>query len=172
MSFRDKLKHEIQSVLVATLYFAVCFLGMVLVKTLILAEYHIEFSGMLEALIGAAVVGKVVLVLEHVSLGSWVRSHPAWVDVVLRTLLYTMAVFVVLLCEQAFREYRAHDDFGAFVARLFENKNAHHVLAKTLCVGWALLVFNGLTVIRRRLGRAGLLRLFTSPLPAESKAIG
>ena len=172
MSFRDKLKHEIKSVLLATLYFAACFLTMMVLKTLLLAEYQIEFSGWVEALIVAVVVGKVVLVLEHVSLGSWVRKQPAWLDVVLRTLLYMMGVFVVLLCEQAFKEHHGHEDLGATVTRVFQSKDANQVWAKAICVGWALLVFNGFTVIRRRLGSAGLLRLFTSPLPKESNSTG
>ena len=56
----------------------------VLLKYLVLAEYQVAFHGLSVALVGALVLAKVVLVLEHVALGQWVRARPAWVDVVLR----------------------------------------------------------------------------------------
>ena len=172
MSLKDKLKHEFKSVLLATLFFAAWFEAMVLLKTLILAGYQVEFSGVVKALVGALVVGKVVLVLAHVSLGSWVRRQPAWLDVVLRTFLYTAGIFVVLLGEKMFHERHEHDGFGASLIGAFESANTHDVLAKTLCVSWALLTFNALTVAHRRLGSAALLGLFTAPLPPEPKSAG
>jgi len=172
MSFRDKAIHEFKSVLLATLFFAAWFEAMVVLKTLILAGYQVEFSGLFKALVGALVVGKVVLVLEHVHLGSWVFRQPAWLSVVLRTVLYTAGIFLVLLGEKMFHERHEHDGFGASLVGAFESANANEVWAKTICVSWALLVFNGLTVARQRLGSAALLGLFTAPLPPESKPAG
>jgi hypothetical protein len=172
MSLKDKLKHEFKSVLLATLFFAAWFEAMVLLKTLILAGYQVEFSGVVKALVGALVVGKVVLVLEHVHLGSWVFRQPAWLSVVVRTVFYTLGIFLVLLGEKMFHERHEHEGFGASLVGAFESANTHEVWAKTLCVSWALLTFNGLTVVRQRLGSAALLGLFTAPLPPEPKSAG
>jgi len=170
MSFREKLKREVKSVLGATLFFAGWFLLMVVLKTLILAEYHVEFSGLLKAIVGALVIAKVVIVLERVRFGSWVRSQPAWVDVVLRTLLYMAGTFLVLLGERTFEGRHEYGGFRASAIGAFESANAAHVLAKTIAVGWGLLVFNALAVVRRRLGSAALLDLFASPFPAEAES--
>jgi hypothetical protein len=172
MSLLDKLKHEFKSVLVATLFFAVWFLAIVVIKTLILAEHQIEFTGFLEALIGAAVIGKVVLVLENVPLGSWIRQQPAWLNVLVRTLLYMAGVFLVLLGEKMFHERHEHTEFSHSLVGAFESANAASVWAKTIWVGLGLLVFNMLTVVRQRLGSAALLGLFTSPVPAHPKPAG
>ena len=77
MSFKQKLKDEAKAVVIAALYFGCWIAALLLIKTLVLS--------------------KVVLVLEHVSLGAWVRARPAWVDVVLRTVMYSMGVTVVLV---------------------------------------------------------------------------
>lgn len=53
------------------------------------------------ALVGAMIVGKVVLVMEHVPLGAWGRRQPAWADAVVRTALYGCGVAAVLLVEKA-----------------------------------------------------------------------
>ena len=69
MSFRQKLIHELEELAVIWLYFVVwvgVFIGL---KKLILGEYHIEFSGLSAALIGALILAKVVLVFRNIPLG-------------------------------------------------------------------------------------------------------
>ena len=103
MSIAQKLKHEMVAVLWLTLYFG-CWLGvLVLIKYLILAEYQVDYSGFSIALVGALVLAKVVLVLEYVPMGAWVEARAAWVDVLLRTILYIFGVFFkVYLCFKMF----------------------------------------------------------------------
>jgi hypothetical protein len=172
MSLLDKLKHEFKSVIVATLFFATWFVAMVVIKMLTLAEHQIEFSGFVKAIVGAAVIGKVVLVLEHVPLGNWVGKQPAWLHVLVRTVLYMAGVFLVLLGERMFEQRYEHSGFGEGLVGAFESANSASVWARTICVGWGLLVFNGLTVVRQRLGSAALLRLFTLPVSDHPKPSG
>ena len=169
MSFAHKVKHEIAAVLSLTLYFG-CWLGaLVLLKYLVLEEYQIAFSGFSVALVGALVLAKVVLVLEHVSLGVWVRAQPAWVDVVLRTALYAFGVFVVLLLEKAFEGRHEYVGFTESLVAVFQQTNAVHVCLNTLCLSAALLSYNLLSVVRKRLGKGTLLRMFLTPLPEGSE---
>src|SRR5688572_27969493 len=95
-SFLHKVRNEIKIVGLVTLIFAIYFVMMMLLKRLMLAQYEFEFRGLSAALIGALVVAKVVVVLDHVSLGQWLRRQPVIVDVLLRTLLYTAGVAVAL----------------------------------------------------------------------------
>lgn len=165
VSLRQKLKDEIRAVAITTLYFATWLGLLVLLKKLILAEYQIEFNGLSVALVGALVLAKVVLVMEHVSLGTWVRTHTALVDVVLRTVLYAFGVFVVLVLEKAFEGRHEYGGFGSALIAVFRDAEDHHVWANTFCLFSALLGYNVLSVVRRHLGEGGLVRLFLSPLP-------
>jgi len=167
VTLQQKLKDEIKAVAVTTLYFATWLGCLVLLKKFILAEYQIAFHGLSVALIGALVLAKVVLVLEHVSLGTWVRTHTALIDVVLRTVLYAFGVFVVLVLERAFEGRHEYGGFGSSMMALFRHAQDHHVWANTICLTSALLGYNVLSVIRRHLGEGGLIRLFLSPLPEE-----
>jgi hypothetical protein len=168
MSLAQKLKHEIVAVIALTLYFG-CWLGvLVLIKYLLLAEYHIAFHHFSVALVGALVLAKVVLVLEHVTLGAWVRAQPAWVDVILRTALYAFGVFVLLLLEKVFEGRHEHDGFSASLIAQFQQADAIHVWLNTLCLSAALLSYNMLSVVRKHLGKGALLRMFLTPLPEES----
>jgi hypothetical protein len=170
MSFKQKLKDEIKAVGLAALYFG-CWIGaLLLLKSLILAEYKIAFHGWSVVVVGALVLSKVVLVLEHVSLGEWVRARPAWVDVVLRTVMYTLGVAIVLILEKGLEGRHEYGGFGAAVRQLFQQEDVYHLWANTLCLSGALLGYNVLTVVRRHIGNRGLIRLFLSPLPAEPPA--
>lgn len=167
MGFQQKLLHEIRAVGLTMLYFGCWIATLVVIKQLILAEYEIEFNGMSKALVGALILSKVVLVLEHVPLGVWIRARPAWVDVVLRTALYAFGVVVVLLLEKGFEGRHEYGGFGPSLRAVFQHADIQHVWVNTIGLGGALLVYNALSVVRRHLGAGGLRRLFAMPVPEE-----
>lgn len=172
MGAKEKLVEELRSLTLAWIYFS-CWLGvLVLLKKLVLAEYRIEFDGLSIALMGALVLSKVVLILENVSLGSWTRTSPAWIEVALRTAMYSVGVFVVLVLEKAFEGRHELGGFVPSLASIFQRADMDHVWVNTICLAGALLGYNVLWVIRRHLGEGGLLRLFLEPLPEEPAAGG
>lgn len=170
MSIPPRLKQELKTLTLVFLYFA-CWLGaLLLIKQLVLAEYHIRFSGISGALIGALVLSKVVMILEYVPLGKWLQHRPAWVDVVARTLLYSLGVLVVLLLEKAFEGRHEYGGFGASLAALFDHADLYHVWLNLIVVSGAILVYNLLSVINRHLGEGGVKRLLMMPLPQDPQS--
>jgi len=160
--WHHKLIEEIQSVAIATLYFAICFGVLVLLKRLYLADYEIRFRGLSLALVGALITAKVVLVMKHITPAFWLRTHPALFEVVWRTLLYSLGAFVVLLLERGFEVRHEHNGFLPGVAWVFQHRDIHHIWADTIGVGCALFGFNALSVLQRHLGEGQLGRLFLS----------
>ncbi|MFZ0256343.1 MAG: hypothetical protein WAN46_11990 [Gammaproteobacteria bacterium] len=167
MNLSAKLRDEIRSVGLATLFFGAWFFVLLVLKWLVLAEYRIEFHGLSMALIGALIVAKVVLLLENVPLGAWIRDRPAVVDVAARTGLYGLGVLVVLLLEKAFEARHEYGGFASSLVQVIHHQDIPHVLAAAIGVTGALLVFNASFVVRRRLGKRGLLGLLLSPLPEQ-----
>lgn len=169
MSVSAKWREEIRSVGLTAAYFASWFLLMLFLKWLVLTEYRIEFRSWSLALVGALIVAKVVLVLEHVPLGALTRNRPALAHVAVRTGLYGLGVLVVLLLEKAFEARHEYGGFARAVVQVINHRDIPHVLAAAIGVTGALLVFNALLVIRRQLGKRGLLRIFLAPLPEEPR---
>jgi len=167
MSVPQKLKNELKAVFMAMLFFGAWIGPLILLKTLILDEYHIGFAGWSKVLVGALILAKVVLVLEHVSFGAWVRARPAWVDVLLRTVLYSAGVAVVLVLEHSLEERQEDGGFVRAVTEGFREAKVPHVLVNTISLSGALLVYNALAVVRRHLGEGGLRRVFLAPLPEK-----
>lgn len=163
------LSHELSSLAIVALYFG-CWIGVAIcLKVLVLAEYHVTFAGWSVILAGALVLSKVVLILEHVSLGDWLRARPAWVDVVARTAAYSAGVVFVLVLERGIEGRSEHGGFVAAVKAASNGVNAFHVYTNAICLSGALLGYNVLSVIRRHLGERGLLKLFLQPLPRRER---
>lgn len=164
-----KLGQELKTIGLVTLYFGIWLAALLTIKRLILEEYQIQVSDMSMALVGALVMSKVVLVLEHVSLGRWVRNQPAWVDVLLRTAFYILGVVFVLLLEKSFEGRHEYGSFASSLSAVFQHDNIYHVWVNAICLTGALLSYNLVAVVRRHLGAGGLARLFLSFPSAEKR---
>lgn len=163
MSAGAKLKEELRSVGLYTLFFGAWFATFILLKTLVLEEYEIRFSGLSAAVVGSLILAKVVLLLEHVSLGEGIARRPAWVEVAVRTALYALGVLVVLLLEKAFEVRHEHGGVLRALAGILRHEDIPHVIANAIVATGALLAFNLLSLIRKRLGPGALLGMLRAP---------
>jgi len=150
----------VKSLAIVTLYFAICFITVMLLKQLLLAEYGIAFSGLTTAIVVALVTAKVVVLLRKVPLSRLYAGQPAIIDVVARTLLYTLATLLALLLERAFEGRAEHGGFLSSLATVFEHRETSRVWATTLCVGLAFAAYNAFGVFFNALGPQEVRRIF------------
>lgn len=161
MSVRSSIKREVVSILVTTLYFAAWFVSMLAFKNLILAEYDIETLGVSKALIGALILAKTVLILDRVPL----TGGPAWIDVLIGTVLFALGVLAVLIIERGIEGRHGPGGFFGAVQQAFTQADPHHVGATAFCVVGALLGYNAFRVLRLHIGLDALRSMFLSPIP-------
>jgi hypothetical protein len=81
----------------------------------------------------------------------------------LRTALYALGVLVVLLLEKAFEARHEADGVLRALAGILRHEDIPHVIANTIVAMSALLVFNLLSLIRKRLGPGALLGVLRAP---------
>jgi hypothetical protein len=160
MSVINNIFKEIKTIFRTAAYFATVFLLMMVMKKLDLKDYDIEFTGISQALIGALVLSKVVLLMGLISFGSWLRHQPSIVDICLRTLLYTLGVWIVIILEKLFE--RRHDAGGISesISYLFSHRDIYHVWATTIGSGVSIFIYNAFSVVQKLLGKHGLSKLF------------
>ncbi|MDT3776713.1 hypothetical protein PJI16_03955 [Nitrospira sp. MA-1] len=165
MGMLSSVKHELKEVGLVTLYFFCCFGIILTLKKLMLESYHIEFYAFSTALIGALIVGKVVVLLGKTRAGSRFDSQHSLVAAVLyRTMVYSGCTFLVLFTEKMFHAFRESGMLGAAFMDVWEHKDLSLILAKVLCVGLAFMGFFLYRGIDRRLGEGTLRRIiFASP---------
>lgn len=160
MSVRQRVMQELVAVALTTLFFAAWLCVLTALKILLLDEYRIRTRGLLAALVGALILAKVVLVLEHVPLGGWVHRSPPVYDLVLRTALYGLGVLVVLLIEKAFEARHEYGGFGRALTQVLHHRDMPHVWVNAIAVASALLVFNVFAIIRKFVGGPRLVPMF------------
>jgi hypothetical protein len=154
------LLKETKAFCVRLLYFLFCFGLLLLLKKLILDEYHIGFLGFGTALIGAFIAAKVVLVFEHTPLARAFNASPPIIKVLFETIFYGLLSLAVLYAERAF-ELRHHA--GGFIPAfsVVLHQNDRYLFAVTLiAVIISFAFYSILTVIDRHLGPGELLKLF------------
>jgi len=163
MSWKEKLKIELKSVGITTIYFMIWFGTLMLIKILLLKDYNIEFTDISMVFVGALVVAKVILIMEHIPLGSWVQQKPAIIDLLLRTFLYSIGIVIILILEKAFEGRHEYGGFANSLQQVFNHVDIYHVWVNSICVFYALLSFNFLTLIRMHLGKGGLFQMMKEP---------
>lgn len=162
MSFKEKFKEEVRQVGIVTLYFLICFGMILLLKKLFLAEYNIEFFGLSAAIIGSLVVAKVVVILDHTTIGNRFDAHPVYVHVLYRSLIYSFFVGLVVLIEHTFE---ARHEAGGFMAGFIDvitHRNDDKFWATFIFIFLSFVGYNIISAINDHLGEGELRRFFFS----------
>jgi len=156
----DKIVQEIKLVGLVTLYFGVCF-GLVLtLKKLFLAQYSLEFYGVSAAILGALVVGKVVVLLDHTRIGNrFDDGHALWRGALYKTMAYSGVTLLVVGAEKAFHAYRESGNLRESIVHVWQHRDRSVMLATVICIGLAFAAYNLYSAIDRRLGEGTLRRL-------------
>jgi hypothetical protein len=156
----NRLIHELKLVGLVTLYFMTCFALVLTLKKLFLAQYDLEFYGISAAVVGALVVGKVVVLLDHTRLGNrFDDTHSAWVGAIYKTAVYSAVAFLVIATEKIIHAYRETGHFGESLKEVWHHRDRSVMLATVLCVGLAFAGYNLYSAIDRRLGNGTLRKL-------------
>lgn len=168
MSWKEKLKEELKSLGIIMLYFGLWFVFMIILKTLLLRQYDIEFTGLSMAFVGALIVGKVILIIDHIPLGSWIEKQPAIFDILFRTLLYSVGIIIIIILEKAFEVRHDYGGFLSAIPEVFNRTDVNQVYANSLVVICAILGFNLFTLFGKYFGQGGFRKVLLSPPPKKN----
>jgi len=165
MGWKNKLKKELKSLGIIMSYFGLWFAFMIVLKILLLKQYDIEFTGLSMAFIGALIVGKVILIIDHIPMGSWIERQPAIVNILFRTFLYSVGIIIIIILEKAFEVRHEYGGFFNAVPQLFSRADINHIYANSLAVICALLGFNLFDLFGKYFGEGGFRKVLLSPPP-------
>ncbi|WP_430816874.1 hypothetical protein [Carboxylicivirga sp. RSCT41] len=153
---------EFKEVLAISVFFFICFLVFVLLKKAFLIEYDIKYQGFLSAAFGALVLGKVVVILDHLSVTKKLDHLANIYRVLFRSLIYLLGYIAFTFLE--------HGIMGLIHGEgLLEalGSNLHHTismegLATMVVLFLTFFIFNAFWVIRSHLGPQNLYALYFS----------
>ena len=163
------IRHEFYQVLPPTIFFLVAFNVITITKALMLREYGISFSGFAAATIGALLVGKVVLVADKLPMINRFPEKPLVYNVVWKTMIYVLAVFVVRYVEHLIPSIRELGELGAAHRELMAEVVWPRFWSTQIWLLVLFFVYSFLHEMIRLIGREETLRMFFGrPAPAKS----
>jgi hypothetical protein len=163
MSIQKKIIKEVRLILRTATYFAIVFVVMMVMKKLYLEDYHIEFTGLSQALIGALIMSKVIILMDLIKPPNWVLNQPPIADVILRTIMYTVGVAIVIILEKAFERRHEPGSYGDAIKYIFSHRDIYHVWATTIGVSSSIFIYLAFSILQRMLGKNALTAFFILP---------
>jgi hypothetical protein len=159
---KQKVVHETREYLMIALYLFVVFALLIVHKSMILAEHHVDYTLHGLALINALAFAKFMLMAQDLGLGDWFGDAPLIYPTLLKSFIFT----VVLAC------FKIVEDFlvGRLHGKSFQESIAEFgggtwkgiaTLSALVCV--MLVPFFGFTELRRVFGSDRLFGVFFRP---------
>ena len=155
-----RLVHAFREVLPPTLFFLISFNLIVFTTNLLVHDYWFKVSSFLIATTTALVVGKAVLVVNHIRLIDRFRGAPLIQPILYQTIFYTLVVLVVRLLERFI--HLALDDrgFGVAFEQAVHDFTWRHFAAVQIWIFTCFLIYVTATELSNLLGEGQMFRLF------------
>ena len=152
------LKEELSTAGLATVYFFACFLLVMALKRLFLAQYDIAFYGLSVAFFGALVVGKVVVVLDKTGAGQrFEQRRSPLLAALYKTLVYTLVALVVVVLEKLLHASRHAPSLTEAALEVWQERDRNHILATVLVLAPSFGGYNLYSAIDRGLAGGQLM---------------
>jgi hypothetical protein len=161
-SLKQRAVHEVREYLVIACYLFVVFSLLVVHKSLILAEHHINYTLHGFALINALALAKVMLAAQDLHLVDQFRDAPLIYPTLLKSFAFTLVLACFKIAEDGLVGALHGRSFHQSISDLGDGSwGSIIILAALLFV--MLIPFFGFTELRRVFGPDRLLRVFFRP---------
>jgi len=147
-------------VLPPTIFFFVGFNLVLWTKRMILQEQQIEFSGFIVATMAALVVGKAVLVTDHLPFMRRFEGAPLIQPILFKATIYSICVFVVKVGERLVEFLRAGGALADFPRELIDRFSLPRFLTIQVWLMVLFLVYVTIHELNSLFGDGELYRLF------------
>ena len=166
-TLKQRAFREAKEGLILTLYLWAVFGLLVLHKSMILAEHHIDFAYHGLAIINALALAKVMLLVRHLHLGDQLKKAPLIYPTVLKSALFTIVLACFKVLEDAVIGFFRHESFRQSNTEL-GGGTWQGILTLALLVFAMLIPFVGYGELGQVLGEGKLEMLFFRPRSSES----
>lgn len=155
-----KIEHELSELIPPTLFFFVAIGLLMLTKRLMLQQYGIPFSDFAGVVVGALIVGKIVLIVDAFPFINKFPEKPLIYNIAWKTIIYVLAAFFVRLAEHVIPLIIKYGSFREAIVRLVDETVWPHFLVIYLWLSVLLFVYCSLRELIRAIGRDHVLKLF------------
>jgi hypothetical protein len=165
---KQRVFHELKEGLIITLYLWAVFGLLLLHKSVILAEHHIDFAYHGLALINALALAKVMFFARNLDLSARIKDAPLIYPTLLKSAFFTVVLACFKLVEDAAIGLYCHQSFRQSNSE-FAGGTWQGILTLALLVFVMLIPFVGFGEVSRVMGEGKLEKLFFHRLSLGSE---
>jgi hypothetical protein len=154
------LKRNYLLMLPPALFFFLSFSLLKLTESLILREYGIPLTSFAGAAIGALIIAKVVLVVDHLSFTTKFSGKPLLHNVIWKSSIYFAATFTFRYVEQMVSSLREYGDFATANQQLLAGIVWPHFWLIQIWLVILLFIYCATRELIRAIGTEEVMRLF------------
>lgn len=159
--WKRKVAYEMIEYGINFVYLAFFLVAFAWYRRLVLAEYDILYSDYWMPLIKAAILAKIIMVGDLLSLGRGLKNKPLLVSAFFRSAMFSMYVAVFGILERTVRELLHGNSLSAGLVD-FANTGRNELLAESVIIFCAFVPFFALKELEIVLGKDKLRKLFWS----------
>lgn len=160
MKLLHKIKHDLVEVLPPTIFFFIAFSLVLLTERLILSEYGISWTGFGSAIVGAILVGKVVLLVDKLALVNKFSNRQLIFTTAWKCIIYFSAAVFLQYLERIIHLMLKHESFLE-ANRLFMTMTVWpHFWLVQMWLAVLLFFYCAMRELIRAIGREKVIQLF------------
>lgn len=160
MKLLKTIKHEFFEVLPPTVFFLIAFCLILATRRLILREYGIPLTGFGTAVVGALLVGKVVLIVDKLPFVNKFPGKPLLYNTLWKTFIYFCAAMLVRYLEHIIPLARQAGGFLAANHRLAEEIVWPHFWLIQMWLSVLFFIYCAMRELVRAIGREKVVHMF------------
>lgn len=165
-SLKQRAVEETRKLITITVYLFLVLESVAIYRSLILAEYGIDYARVGYVAVEALVLAKVILIGDLLHVGEWSHGRKMVVTILYKTIAFALLVGIFKLVEH-FVIGLFHGKGPAAVWAELERQNRDEMLARVLLLFIGFIPFFMLREISRTLGPGRLHALMFSPTPKK-----
>lgn len=168
MKLVEKLKHEFLLILPPTIFFFFAFILLAITQRLIQREYGLPLTGFGVAVIGAVLVGKVVLITDNLAFMNKFPDKPLLYNIVWKSGIYFLATFLVRYFEHVLPLLREYGGIMEANRHLLAAVIWPHFWIIQMWLAVLFFLYCSLRELVRLIGREKVIRVFLAGKASQS----
>lgn len=158
-TLKQKAVHEVREYLIMSTYLFLVFSLLVVYKSVVLAEYHIDFALHGFALINALALAKIMLVAQNLHLAEQLNDAPLFYPALAKSFVFSILLACFKIAEDSTLGVLRGKSFHQSIADL-GGGSWWAIACLTVLLFVMLIPFFGFTELRRVFGGERLMKLF------------
>jgi hypothetical protein len=154
------IKREFLEVIPTAIFFFLAFNVITYTKKLMLEQYHIEFSGFVNATVGALIVAKVVLLADMIPFINKYPNKPLIYNVAWKTVIYVFVAFIVRFIEYLIPLWWKYRSLSVATERLWDETIWPHFWAIQIWLFCLFFVFVSFRELARTIGEERFFKMY------------